>query len=157
MSETPSTDGERDEGNGRVPTPVVIVGAIVAALALIGIVGIIVALLVPGAGVVFGAMRDVAIIVMALSFLLDALALAILVYQASVLVNLVKNEVGPILESAQETAGTVSGTSEFVGRHLVAPLIKASGFVAGLARLLAGIFDIMRRLLRERPSGSQEN
>lgn len=88
--------------------------------------------------------RDIFIIFMALEFLVVGLALIILVIQLATLINLLQNEVKPILESTNETASTLRGTAVFLSDHLVEPVIELSAYLAGLGRL-KNLIDIARK------------
>lgn len=88
--------------------------------------------------------RDIFIILMALEFLVVGLALIILVIQLATLINLLQNEVKPILESTNETASTLRGTAVFLSDHLVEPVIELSAYLAGLGRL-KNLIDIARK------------
>jgi hypothetical protein len=63
-------------------------------------------------------------------------ALIVLIVQLSSLVNLLQNEVRPMLEATNETINTLRGTTEFLGENLVEPVIKLNSYLAGLKRLL---------------------
>jgi len=82
-----------------------------------------------------GRVRDIFIIVLALESLLIGAALIILVVQLAVLTNIIQNEVKPILSSTRETAGNIKGTSQFISKHAVAPIISVGSFIAGFQRL----------------------
>ncbi len=82
-----------------------------------------------------GRVRDIFIIVLALESLLIGAAMIILVIQLAVLTNIIQNEVKPILSSTRETAGTIRGTSQFISKHAVAPIISIGSFIAGFRRL----------------------
>ena len=82
-----------------------------------------------------GRVRDIFIIVLALESLLIGAALVILVIQLAVLTNLVQNELKPILSSAKETASTLRGTSQFLSKRAVAPIISVSSTLAGFKKL----------------------
>jgi hypothetical protein len=58
------------------------------------------------------------------------------------LINLVQNEVKPILQSTSETVNTLKGTTTFLSQNLVAPVIKLNGYMAGMKRL----FDLLNIL-----------
>lgn len=94
--------------------------------------------------------RDVVIIVLALQGILILLALAILILQVARLVSLLQAEVKPVLENAQDTMKTVQVTVEFVSDNVADPIIKASGFIAGVSVMLREIFGI-RRAIRHEP------
>ncbi|MCQ3938562.1 MAG: hypothetical protein DPW18_16160 [Chloroflexi bacterium] len=80
--------------------------------------------------------RDVFIIVVALETLVIGVALIVLVVQLASLINLLQNEVRPILHATNETVNTLRGTAEFLGENVVEPVIKLNGYLAGLKRML---------------------
>ncbi|NWF63568.1 MAG: hypothetical protein HXY38_04600 [Chloroflexi bacterium] len=80
--------------------------------------------------------RDVFIIVVALETLVIGVALIVLVVQLASLINLLQNEVRPILHAASETVNTLRGTAEFLGENVIEPVIKLNGYLAGLKRML---------------------
>lgn len=80
--------------------------------------------------------RDIFIIFMALESLLIGAALVILIVQFASLINLLQNEVRPILDSTNETVNHLRGTAEFLGESVVDPVVKLSGHLAGLKRML---------------------
>lgn len=80
--------------------------------------------------------RDVFIIVVALETLVIGVALVVLVVQLASLINLLQNEVRPILNATSETVNTLRGTAEFLGENVVEPVIKLNGYLAGLKRML---------------------
>lgn len=80
--------------------------------------------------------RDVFIIFMALESLLIGAALIVLIVQFASLINLLQNEVRPILNATTETVNHLRGTAEFLGENVVEPVIKLNGYLAGLTRML---------------------
>lgn len=80
--------------------------------------------------------RDVFIIVVALETLVIGVALIVLVIQLAALINLLQNEVRPILNATNETVNSLRGTAEFLGENVVEPVIKLNGYLAGLRRML---------------------
>lgn len=80
--------------------------------------------------------RDVFIIVVALESLIIGVALVVLVVQLASLINLLQNEVRPILKATTETVNNLRGTAEFLGENVVEPVIKLNGYLAGLYRML---------------------
>ena len=112
---------------------------------LIGvIVGILVLLILIGVAVYFllqpstptDKIRDVFIIVVALESLVIGVAMIVLVLQVASLINLLQNEIRPILNATNETVNTLRGTAEFLGDNVVEPVIKLNGYLAGLYRML---------------------
>lgn len=83
-----------------------------------------------------GKIRDVFIIVVALESLVIGVALIVLILQLASLINLLQNEVKPILQATTETVNTLRGTAEFLGENVVEPVIKLNGYLAGLRRML---------------------
>lgn len=109
-----------------------IIAGIVIILALLG--WAIYALLQPSAPT--DRIRDIFIIVVALESLVIGVALIVLIVQLASLINLLKNEVRPILNATSETVNTLRGTAEFLGENVVEPVIKLNGYLAGLKRML---------------------
>lgn len=83
--------------------------------------------------------RDIFIIFLALESILVGVVLVVLVVQVSSLINLLQNEIKPILQSTSETMNTLKGTTQFLSNNLVDPVIKVSGYSAGIKRL----FDLI--------------
>lgn len=75
--------------------------------------------------------RDVAVIVLALVSIIVGILMIILILEIRGLVNTLQRDVKPILESVNETASTVRGTTTFVSERVVKPIAAAFGVVAG--------------------------
>lgn len=80
--------------------------------------------------------RDVFIIFMALQSLVIGVALIILIVQLASLINLLQNEVKPILDATNETVNTLRGTTQFLSENLVEPVMKLNSYLAALQRVL---------------------
>ena len=80
--------------------------------------------------------RDVFIIVVALESLVIGVALIVLIVQVATLINLLQNEVRPILTATNETVNNLRGTAEFLGENMVEPVIKLNGYLAGMNRVI---------------------
>src|SRR5512146_593523 len=80
--------------------------------------------------------RDVFIIVVAFESLVIGVALIILIIQLASLINLLQNEVRPILTATSETVNNLRGTAEFLGENVVEPVIKLNGYLAGMNRVI---------------------
>ena len=83
-----------------------------------------------------GKIRDIFIIFMAVEFLIIGIALVILIIQLASLINLLNNEVKPILKSTTETVNTLKGTTQFLSDTMVGPVIKLNEYLAGLKKLI---------------------
>ena len=87
---------------------------------------------------------NVFIIFMALQSLFLGLTMIILIIQLARLINLLQNEIAPILESTNETVNTLRGTSEFLSDNLVEPVIKGNEQMAGVRQLFVAL-GLLRR------------
>lgn len=103
------------------------------ALVLVALIGLgIYFLIQPGAPT--ETIRDVVIVIVAFEFMVIGLALVILIIQLARLVNLLQNELRPIIDSASEAANTLRGTARFLSQNLVSPVIKVNSAMAALRR-----------------------
>jgi len=100
-----------------------------------------------------GHIRDIFIIVLALESLLIGAVLIILVVQLALLINMMQNEIKPILLSTKETIGTLRGTTAFISDRAVKPVIKASSYLAG-ARTF---FQLLGILGKKKTKDREEN
>ncbi|NQU30051.1 MAG: hypothetical protein HQ525_05235 [Anaerolineae bacterium] len=80
--------------------------------------------------------RDIFIIFMGLVSLFIGLALIILIVQVTSLINLLQNEIKPILDATNETVHTLRGTTAFLSENIAEPVIKLNTSLAGLQRIL---------------------
>lgn len=80
--------------------------------------------------------RDVFIIFMALESIVIGLALIILIIQIARLINLLQNEIKPIIDSTNETVSTLRGTTQFLSNNMVEPVMKLNEYLAGLGHLI---------------------
>jgi len=68
--------------------------------------------------------------------LMIGVALIVLIVQLASLINLLQNEVRPILTATNETVNNLRGTAEFLGENVVEPVIKLNGYLAGMNRVI---------------------
>lgn len=97
-------------------------------------------------------LRDVSIIVLALVTIIIGLSLVVLMFQLQSLIVLLRDEIKPILDSANETASTVRGTTTFVSDAVVTPLIEAAGYAAAVRQTFKTLFGDGRK---KRKQGGQ--
>ena len=108
--------------------------AVVAIVVILALAGLIYILFVnPMAA---SRLRDIAIILLALEAVVMMLLLVGTLIFLWWIILILKDEIVPILKSASETANTVRGTATFVSGNVVSPLIKASGYMAGISQAL---------------------
>lgn len=118
------------------------VAVIAGVVILLILVGAVVLLLQPG--VPTDRIRDVFIIVVAFETLVIGVALIVLLIQLASLINLLQNEVRPILAATNETVRTLRGTAAFLGESVVEPVIKLNGYLASIQRVLE-LMGVKRR------------
>ncbi len=85
--------------------------------------------------------RDFAIIFLALETIVIGAILVVLILEVRSLINMLRQDIKPILTSADETARTVRGTATFVSENFVTPLVRVSSFTSGVIqalRIIAG-------------------
>lgn len=85
---------------------------------------------------VLASVRDLAIILLALESFVIGVVLIVLILEIRNLAKLLREEIKPILDSADETARTVRGTTTFVSETFVNPMIRVSGFASGVMQAL---------------------
>ncbi len=111
---------------------------IISIIVLIAIIALVVVasifLLRPENSDVTEQLRDVFIIFMALESLIIGIALVVLIVQLATLINLLQNEIRPIINSTSETVNTLKGTAKFVSNNLTEPIIKVNQVAAMIKR-----------------------
>jgi hypothetical protein len=137
----PSTTGQTVGGDEFVdkPSRPPIALIIIAVLVLLGIIAGAV-LLLRADNDTTGRVRDLFIILMALESIVIGAALIILIVQLATLINLLQNELKPIIQSTSETVNTLKGTVSFIGDNVTEPIIKLNAYLAGFKQF----FDLMR-------------
>lgn len=83
--------------------------------------------------------RDIAIIILALVSTAVGILMVLLIQEIRKLVNTLQRDVKPILDSVNETANTVKGTTNFVSERVVRPIASAVGTVAGARNAFAAL------------------
>ncbi len=87
--------------------------------------------------------RDILIIFMAFELLLIGLTIILFILQTARLINLFQNEIKPLLNTINETMGTLRGTAEFLGDSLAKPVIKFNSYISAFRSVL-DIFNFKR-------------
>lgn len=77
--------------------------------------------------------RDIAIIVIAVETLVVGAFLIVLIWEIRSLIKMLREEVLPIINSADQTVRTVRTTASFMSENLVRPVARFNGFFAGIA------------------------
>ena len=133
IEQAANAEGFETEKKGSSRGLVVIVGIVIVLLLVIVIAGVWY-LSQPGAPT--ETVRDIFIILLGLEFMIIGIALVIMVIQLARLINMLNNEVRPILDSANEAANTMRGTARFLSDKLVAPVVKVNAGAAAVRRAL---------------------
>lgn len=123
------------QGGSKAPIGLII-GAVVILLLIIAAA----VLLLRADNDTTGRVRDVFIIFMALESIVIGAALIILIVQLATLINLLQNEIKPIMNSTNETVNTLRGTVAFLSENLTEPVIRLNSYMAGMKQF----FDLMR-------------
>jgi uncharacterized membrane protein len=92
--------------------------------------------------------RDLFLILLAMQGMVITLALVVLILQIATLINLLQNEVSPIVNNLQDASQTLKGTSEFLKENATAPVIEASAWLSGVTafvRELGGIRKAVKK------------
>lgn len=135
----PSTNtvGENtaNDQHSKAPIALIAVGVVILIVVIVAAV-----LLLRSDNQTTGRVRDVFIIFMALESLVIGAALVILIVQLATLINLLQNEIRPIIHSTNETVNTLRGTVSFISDNLTGPVIQLNAYLAGVKQF----FDLMR-------------
>ncbi len=89
---------------------------------------------------VIAEVRDVVIILLATESLIIGGVTLFLLYQVIMLVTLLREELIPLIQSAQETVNSARGTTVYVSRKIIVPSAKAATTVARLQAMARVLF-----------------
>jgi len=110
-------------------------------LAIVIVLGLVIFLLTRSAAAT-ALVRDIMIIFLAFTSWLIGVMLFVLIYYIAELTKLLRDEIKPLLESANETMDTLRGTTVFMSENVVEPTIKASSTIAGARRIIEVLLDL---------------
>lgn len=125
--------------SGKSSRGTIIVLAVVAVI-IIALVIVAAVLLLRADNATTGRVRDVFIIFMAVESLVLGVAMIILIIQLATLINMLQNDLKPIVRSTSETVNTLKGTVAFLSENLAQPVITLNAYLAGIKQFL----DLMR-------------
>jgi hypothetical protein len=101
---------------------------------------------------------DVAIVLLAIQSLIIGILLALMLLQLRKLVVLLREEIAPLLDSANSTMHKVETTTHFVSDTVVNPLIQLIGYTKGgmeAAKVLLSLRKRKRQRIRGIPMPSE--
>jgi hypothetical protein len=125
------TDAEREMK--RRMTLIGIGIAVIAVVVLLGFAGMI------ALGII-DEVRDILIILLATESLIVGGVTLFLLYQIIMLLTLIREELIPLIQSAQETVNSARGTTVYVSRKIVVPSVRAATTVARLQTMARVLF-----------------
>ena len=131
-------------------TQIIIIAVVIVFVALL-VTAIVLMAKFPAATVV---VRDIAIVFVAVTTFLMGLAMILLIFQIQVLIQVLRDEIQPLLRSVNDTASTVRGTTAFVSHNVVSPIIKVAGFTAGARQVFSDALAVVKAA---RPYRSKKN
>src|SRR5512141_617642 len=140
---TPTPAEEAATGAQQRQMRTIVIVAVVAAIVILALLIVAVVLLLQP-GVPTDRIRDVFIIVVAFETFVVGVALIVLLVQLASLINLLQNEIRPIIEATGETVRTLRGTAAFLSESVVDPVIKLNGYLASIQRVLE-LMGVKRR------------
>lgn len=171
MTDTPSQDTAQ-------PTPLEQLAATEAEddgrgwmfYAVAGVVGTMAAcLLIFGLAVVVGVLsrdtaamanfvavsRDLLVILLVLQGLVIGVGLLVVIFQVACLLNILQNEIEPVVDGLQETSQTARGTATFISRHVTEPVIKGYAMWRGASRFASEVSGVQELIdLYHKSAGS---
>ena len=130
----------------RIPQKFVWISVTVVSVVLLLLVGLIIwlAFAYPDR---IEAMRDVFIMLFALTSCSAVVVLTMVFVALIRLINMIDYEIRPILEKTNETMVMVQETTNFVSKNVVEPTIKTTSFIAGIGRGFKVLFGPRKRNL----------
>lgn len=90
------------------------------------------------------AVRDAAIVLLALLSIIIGVLLVLMLLQIRSLIRLLREEIAPLLASANETIATVQGTTDFVSRNVVRPVVQVSSYSSAALQALRSLLYFRR-------------
>ena len=142
---TPTTDSqgtiEQPQPNTTVRNVAIAVGVVI----LLGLIGLTIYGMVAHPRIT-AVLRDISIIALSLVTIIIGLFLVVLIFQLQSLISLLRDEIKPMLDSANQTVSTVRGTTTFVSDSMIKPMI-------GVASVATGVLEFFRLLAVTRGSG----
>ncbi len=89
--------------------------------------------------------RDILVVLLAFLSAIVIILLIVLIWQVRTLVQVIRGEVTPILETVRHTSNTVKGTADFVSETTVLPLIRLAAAVTAGTRFFRALFGLTGR------------
>ena len=110
--------------------------AVLVVVAILALIIFAIIVLAQSGSATVAKVRDIFIIFMAVESVVLGIALVILIVQLATLINLIQNELKPMLKNTNDTVSTLRGTVLFLSNNLAEPVIKMNEYLAGFKKLL---------------------
>jgi len=104
-------------------------------------------------GQALAAVRDIAIVLLALESIVIGVLLCLVLVQLRKLARLLREEIAPILDTTTEAVNTVHGTVDIVSQTVVNPLVKVKSFTTGTRAALRNLIFISRAAKGQKSKG----
>lgn len=89
--------------------------------------------------------RDIMLIIFALESVVTVAAVTVLCLNLAKLVNFLKYEVQPILNTTGRTVRKLSGTVSFLCDNAVEPTVNAASTISGIKNAFAGVLAVFKK------------
>ncbi|HHX44021.1 MAG TPA: hypothetical protein GX714_08570 [Chloroflexi bacterium] len=89
-------------------------------------------------------LRDAAIVLLAILSIVIGVLLALMLLQIRSLIRLLREEIAPMLAAANETMSTVQGTTDFVSRNVVRPVVQVSSYTSAALQVVRSLLYFRR-------------
>jgi hypothetical protein len=133
LDPTPHVPSDAEREMKRRMTLIGIGVAVIAVLVLLGFAGMI------ALGII-AEVRDIVIILLAIESLVVGGVTLFLLYEVIMLLTLIREELIPLIASAQDTVNSARGTTVYVSRKIVVPSVRAATTVARLQTMARVLF-----------------
>jgi len=90
------------------------------------------------------AVRDAAIVLLALLSIVIGVLLALMLLQIRSLIRVLREEIAPMLASVHETLDTVQGTTTFVSRNVVRPVVQVRSYSSAALQIIRSLLYFRR-------------
>jgi len=134
--EKPETSADNQSSGSKLPLIILVV-----LLLLAGLIYLFVRL----SSETTGKIRDVSVILFVLESIITVTAITVLVIQLAKLVNFLKYELSPILNTTDRTVKKLSGTVSFLCDSAVEPTVKAASTISGIRNAADGVLSIFKK------------
>jgi len=92
------------------------------------------------------AVRDAAIVILALESIVIGALMVLMLLQLRRLVKVLREEMAPLLDSANNTVRRVENTTQFVSASVVEPLVNLRSYTEGSLQAARNLLRIRRKL-----------